>query len=110
MYGIAALESTGNVKLLIESDNEKGFAELRKTVEDLKTVIGKLQSRIDKLESNVKILDNKWGVVKSTVPSDAAARKVTSAAPNAASDVLEMTPMWLSVVQILRKIVMMPKN
>jgi len=70
---------------LLEKDN----AELRKTVEDLKIVICKLQSRIDKLESNVKILDSKWGVVRSTVSCDADVPKVNSTAPNAADDVLD---------------------
>jgi hypothetical protein len=58
-------------------------------VEDLKTVIGKLQSRIDKLESHVKVLDNKCGVVSSTVPCGAAAPKVTSAAPTAKDEVVD---------------------
>jgi hypothetical protein len=56
-------------------------------VEDFKTVVGKLQSRIDKLESQVKVLDNKCGVVSSTVPCGAAAPKVTSAAPTAKDEV-----------------------
>jgi len=58
-------------------------------VEDLKTLIGKLQSRIDKLESHVKILDNKCGVVSSTVPCGAAAPKVTSAAPTTKEEVVD---------------------
>jgi hypothetical protein len=58
-------------------------------VEDLKTVIGKLQSRIDELESHVKILDDKCGVVSSTVPCGAAAPKVTSAAPTAKDEVAD---------------------
>jgi len=58
-------------------------------VEDLKTVIGKLQSRIDKLESHVKILDNKCGVVSSTVPCGAAAPTVTYAAPTTKDEVVD---------------------
>jgi len=58
-------------------------------VEDLKTIIGKLQSRIDKLESHVKILDNKCGVVSSTVPCGEAAPKVTCAAPTPKDEVVD---------------------
>jgi hypothetical protein len=58
-------------------------------VEDLKTVIGELRSSIGTLVSRVKILDNKCGVVSSTVPCGAAAPKVTSAAPTAKDEVVD---------------------